>query len=92
MISSPFSNGNDRRTALIACVTLGVKTKSSGRTPTNPATAAAASRIRVGPGLQGAGLSPVSSRSMNRDGFRSISSRSACWAAMTRRGTTPTVP
>ena len=69
--------------------------RTRGPRPWRPgmsATAAAASRSRGTPRGCLPIVTAVSSRRMNRLGWRSISSRMACRAAITRRGVTPTVP
>ncbi len=73
-------------------VVFSTNTRSSPRAPRNPATSAAAARIRGGSARGPPTLTLVSSRSMKRAGWRSISSWSARCAASTRRGVAPTVP
>ena len=82
---------DDRSTALRPVVTLGTNTRSSGRAPRNGAICAIASRTATR-GATASAARPFSSRSTNRDGWRSISSRRACCFWRTRRGGAPTVP
>src|SRR5262245_60160424 len=89
-ISSPFSNGHERSTALYPAVALSTNARSLDSTPTNEATAAAAVRMRGGMRSWNSPTS-ASSRTTKRAGWRSISSRIACCACCTRRGTTSTV-